>query len=91
MLEIPTEWSVIYKESRRTSSIGNILTTIAKISIGIIGLLLRSNNKNAIVVIMDYFTKMTRLKINTMAVLSEEIAKIYQDDIWKMHRVPKKI
>jgi len=32
-----------------------------------------------------------RLKVTTTIVLSEEIAKIYRDEIWKIHRVPKKI
>ena len=52
-----------------------------EISINIIGPLLRSNNKNTIVVIVDQFTKMIRLKTATTAVLSEKIAKIYKDNI----------
>ena len=46
---------------------------------------------DAIVVIMDWFTKMTRLKAMTTNILSEGIAKIYQDDIWKLHKIPRKI
>ena len=42
-------------------------------------------------VIVDQFTKMIRLKTTTIAVLSEKIAKIYRNNIWKIHRVPKKI
>jgi len=34
---------------------------------------------------------MIRLKATTMNVSSEEIAKIYRDDIWKLHGVPRKI
>ena len=52
-----------------------------KHGINIIGLLPRSNNKNAIVVIKDWFTKMIRLRATTTAVSLEEIAKIYNDDI----------
>jgi len=40
---------------------------------------------------MDQFTKMIRLRTIITAVLSEEIAKIYIDNIWKIHRIPKKI
>jgi len=35
--------------------------------------------------------KMIRLKAMTMNILSEGIAKIYRDKIWKLHRVPRKI
>jgi len=48
-----------------------------KISINIVGLLPRSKDKDAIVVIMDQFTKIIRLKATTTVVSSEEIAKIY--------------
>ena len=50
-----------------------------EISIDIIGPLPRSNGKDAIVVIVDQFTKMIKLKATTTVVLSEEIAKIYRD------------
>ena len=46
---------------------------------------------NTIVVIVDRFTKMIRLKATTMNISSEGIAKIYRDDIWKLHGVPKRI
>ena len=62
-----------------------------EISINIIGPLPRSNNKNAIVVIVDQFTKIIRLRITMTIVSLEKIAKIYKDDIWKIHRIPKKI
>ena len=52
-----------------------------EISIDIIGLLSKSNDKNAIVVIVDQFTKMIRLKATMIAVSLEEIAKIYKDNI----------
>jgi len=38
-------------------------------------------DKNAIVVIVDQFTNMIRLKATTIAVSSEGIAKVYQDEI----------
>ena len=62
-----------------------------EISIDIIGLLLRLNNKNTIVVIMNQFSKIIRLKAMTTIVSLEEIAKIYQDKIWKLYRMPQKI
>jgi len=46
---------------------------------------------DVIVVIVDRFTKMIQLKATTTNILSEGIAKIYRDNIWKLHRVPKKI
>jgi len=62
-----------------------------EISIDIIGLLPKSNGMNAIVVIVDRFTKMIRLKTTTTNVSSERIVKIYRDDIWKLHGIPRKI
>jgi len=46
---------------------------------------------DAIVVIMDCFTKMIQLKATMTNISSERITKIYRDDIWKLHRVPRKI
>ena len=34
---------------------------------------------------------MIQLKTTTTNILSEEITKIYRDNIWKLHRVPRKI
>ena len=62
-----------------------------KISINIIEPLPRSKDKDIIVVIVDQFTKMIRLKATITMVSSEEIAKIYQDDIWKLHGVLWKV
>ena len=46
---------------------------------------------DAIVVIVDWFTKMIWLKEITMSISSEGIAKIYKDKIWKPHKIPGKI
>ena len=62
-----------------------------EISIDIISPLLKSNKKNMSAVIVDRFTKMIWLKATTINVSSEEIAKIYQDEIWKLHGIPKTI
>jgi len=61
------------------------------ISIDMIGPLPSSNGMDAIVVIMDRFTKMIRLKATTTNISSEGIAKIYRDEIWKIHGVLKTI
>ena len=62
-----------------------------EISIDIIGPLPKSNRMDTIVVIIDWFTKMIRLKATTTNISSEEIAKIFRDKIWKLHRIPRKI
>ena len=62
-----------------------------EISINIIRLLLKSNGQDAIMIIIDQFTKMIHFKATTMNVSSEEIAKIYQDEVQKLHGVPKAI
>ena len=40
---------------------------------------------------MDRFTKMIHLKATTTNVSSKEIAKIYQNEIWKLHGVLRAI
>ena len=62
-----------------------------EISINIIRLFPRSNRKDAIVVRVDWFTKIIWLKATTISILSEEIAKIYWDKIWKLHGIPWKV
>ena len=46
---------------------------------------------DTIVVIIDRFTKIIRLKTTTTNILLEEITKIYRDDIQKLHGIPRKI
>jgi len=62
-----------------------------KISIDIIGPLPKSNGMDAIVIIVNRFMKMIRLKATTMNISLEGIAKIYRDDIWKLHGILRKI
>ena len=46
---------------------------------------------DTILVIVDRFTKIIRLKATTTNISSEGIAKIYRDEIWKLHGVPRTI
>ena len=46
---------------------------------------------DAIVIIVDQFTKMIRLRATITNISSEGIVKIYRNDIWKLYRVPRKI
>jgi len=56
-----------------------------------IGPLPKSNEMDAIVVIVDRFTKMIRLKAIKTNISLEGIARIYRDEIWKIHGVPRTI
>jgi len=56
-----------------------------------IGPLPSSNGMDVILVIVDRFTKMIRLKATTTNISSKGIAKIYRDEIWKLHGVPRTI
>ena len=62
-----------------------------EISINIIGPLPKSNENNMIIVIVDWFTKMIQLKVTIINVSLKEIAKIYWDEIWKLHGIPRAI
>ena len=42
-------------------------------------------------VIVDRFTKMIRLKATMTNISLEGIAKIYWDEIWKLHGIPRRI
>jgi len=46
---------------------------------------------DTIIVIVDRFTKIIRLKVTMTNISLEGIAKIYQDEIWKLHGIPRKI
>ena len=61
------------------------------ISIDIIGPLPKSNGMDAIVVIVDQFIKMIRLKATMTNISLEGIARIYRDKIWKIHGVSRTI
>ena len=61
------------------------------ISIDMIGPLPKSTEMDAILVIVDRFTKMIRLKVTTTNLSSEGVAKIYRDKVWKIHGIPKMI
>ena len=62
-----------------------------EISINIIGPLPKSNGKDAIIVIVDRFTKMVRFKATIMNISLKEIARIYRNKIWKLYGILKKI
>jgi len=62
-----------------------------EISIDVIGPLPRLEDKDAILVVVDRFSKMIRLIATTTSISSSKVARIYQDDIWKIYGIPKKI
>ena len=42
-------------------------------------------------VIVNRFIKIIQLKTTITNISLEKIAKIYRDEIWKLHRIPRKI
>ena len=62
-----------------------------EISIDIIRPLPKSNRMDTIVIIVNQFMKMIHLKATMTNVSLEGIAKIYKDDIWKLHGISRKI
>jgi transposase InsO family protein len=62
-----------------------------EISIDIIGPLPESEGHDAILVIVDRFSKMVRLFPTKTTLSSGELAKLYRDEIWKLHGIPQKI
>ena len=62
-----------------------------EISIGIIGPLPKSNEKDTIIVIVDQFMKLVWLKVTITNISLEEIAEIYHNKIWKLYGVSRTI
>jgi len=52
-----------------------------EISINVIGPLPKSENKDAILIVVDQFSKMIRLMATMTSIFSSEVARIYWDDI----------
>ena len=52
-----------------------------EISIDVIEPLLRSEDKDIILVVVDWFSKMIRPMAMTTSISSSEVARIYQDDV----------
>ena len=61
------------------------------ISVDLIGPLPEPKGKNAIMVIVDQFSKMIRLFLISTEITSQGMAKIFRDEIFKLHSIPKKV
>ena len=46
---------------------------------------------NTILVVCDYFSKMAHFIATTEKTSVEELAKLFQDHVWKLHRLPESI
>jgi hypothetical protein len=62
-----------------------------EISIDIIGPLPKSEDRDAIIVIVDRFLKMIHLIPTTTSLLSLGLAEIYKKEIWRIHWIPRRI
>src|SRR5258708_21791468 len=60
-----------------------------EISIDMIGPLPKSNNADAILVIVDRFSKMIHLIPTSTSLMSKELAKVYKKEVWRLHGIPK--
>jgi hypothetical protein len=61
------------------------------ISINIIGPLPESQGKDAILTVVDMFSKMIHLFAVSTTITAQGVAKIYRDHIFKLHGTPRKI
>ena len=62
-----------------------------EISIDMIGPLPKSSDNDAIVVIVDKFSKMIHLIPTTTTLTSAALAKLYRDKVWRIHGIPRRI
>jgi len=61
------------------------------ISVDLIGPIPESKGHNAILAVIDRYSKMIRLILTTTELTSSDLVTIYRDQIWKLHGLPKKI
>jgi hypothetical protein len=61
------------------------------ISVDLIGPLPESKGHNAILAIIDQFSKMICLIPTTTELMALHLAEIYRDNIWKIHGLPRRI
>jgi len=47
--------------------------------------------KNAILVVYNRLSKMTHFVANIEGILAEELARLFRDNVWKLHRLPESI
>ena len=47
--------------------------------------------KNAILVVCDQLSKMTHLVATTEGTLTEDLARLFRDNVWKLHRLPESV
>ena len=62
-----------------------------EISIDMIGPLPKSEGKDAIVVVVDRFSKMIHLIPTTTSLSSTGLAELYKSGIWRLHGIPRRI
>ena len=61
------------------------------ISVDLISPLPKSKGKNAIMVIVNPFSKMIWLFLVSTEITSQGVAKIFRNEIFKLHGIPKKV
>ena len=61
------------------------------ISVNLIEELLMSQGFNAIYIIIDYFSRQIHAIPTNTKLISEGIAKIYQDNVFKLHSISRKV
>ena len=61
------------------------------ISVDLIRPLPESKGKNAIMIVVNYFSKMIWLFLVSTKITSQGMAKIFRDEIFKLHSIPKKV
>jgi len=57
------------------------------ISVDFIPKLLVSRSYNSILVVCDRFSKMSHFIVITEKIIVEDLAKLYKDNVWKLHRL----
>jgi len=47
--------------------------------------------QDIILIVCNKFSKMTYFVATTKGTLAEELARLFRDNVWKLHRLPKSV
>jgi hypothetical protein len=67
------------------------MTPWEKISVDLVGPLPMSNRHNMIMVVVDWLTKAMVAILTTSTITTDEVARLFRNDVWSWYRLPKTI
>jgi hypothetical protein len=90
--EVCQRTKVIHEPSHAPLHPHSILTAPwEKISVDLVGPLLMSNRHDMIMVVVDWLTKVMVAIPTTSTITTDEVARLFQNNVWNRYRLPRTI